>query len=343
MFESEVFFWIMSGTVLLGVFATIGFYFFRYTVKEVPGPRGPTSMKEALAATRGGLWGRLRSKDHGALGLEQIEEALYTSDIGPQTAQAVFEEFSRLGSATSWAEESALRKGLGEAVARVLRARFKTKDLFQETKDRLSQGRTPEVWMIVGVNGVGKTTTIGKLAKKAVDAGLKVLVVAADTYRAAADSQLKVWSERSGAEFFSPQGVTDPAAVAYSGLEYAKSKDFALVLVDTAGRLHTQENLMEELKKTKRVMSKVLPEAPVETLIVLDANNGQNALVQAKKFHDALTLTGVVMTKMDGTAKGGVLVGVVNELGLAIPFIGIGEQVTDLRPFSVDEFVDAFI
>ena len=201
----------------------------------------------------------------------------------------------------------------------------------------------PQVWMIVGVNGAGKTTSIGKLSKMSVDKGYKTLVVAGDTYRAAAEKQLEVWSERAGVEIFSPEGVKDPSAVCFDGCQMAKAKNYDVVILDTAGRLHTQSNLMEELIKMKRVVKKVIPDAPHEVLIVLDSNSGQNALQQADKFNEALGLTGAVLTKLDGTAKGGVAVGLACEFEIPIRAIGVGEGIEDLRPFDPKEFVDSIL
>jgi fused signal recognition particle receptor len=197
--------------------------------------------------------------------------------------------------------------------------------------------------MIVGVNGAGKTTTIGKLARRIAQSGRKVLVAAGDTFRAAAGDQLKVWTERAQVEIFSPDNVTDPSAVAYQAIERGKTEGVDVVIIDTAGRLHTQKNLMEELKKMQRVMTKLIPDAPHETLLVLDANSGQNALIQAREFNQALGVTGVVLTKLDGTAKGGVAVGLACELGLPIKLIGVGEGIEDLRRFSPQEFVDSIL
>jgi fused signal recognition particle receptor len=197
--------------------------------------------------------------------------------------------------------------------------------------------------MIVGVNGAGKTTTIGKLAQQFAEQGYKTMVAAGDTFRAAAQSQLGVWAERAGVELFSPPGVTDPAAVAFEALTIAKKKNMDVVIIDTAGRLHTQTHLMEELKKIKRVMAKIDPKAPHKTLLVLDASTGQNALLQAKMFHEALQVDGVILTKMDGTAKGGVVVGLSYELKLPIFFIGVGETAHDLKPFNSVEFVNGIL
>jgi fused signal recognition particle receptor len=201
----------------------------------------------------------------------------------------------------------------------------------------------PFVILMVGVNGSGKTTTIGKLARRFRDQGLKVMLAAGDTFRAAAVEQLQVWGERNNVPVIAQQTGADPAAVMFDALEAAKARGVDVLIGDTAGRLHTQDNLMEELKKVKRVLSKLDPEAPHETLIVLDASLGQNALVQAARFHEAIGLTGIVMTKLDGTAKGGVLLAVAEKLGVPIRFIGIGEAAEDLDEFRAGPFIDALI
>jgi len=214
----------------------------------------------------------------------------------------------------------------------------------QSLLDRLQgQGQKPCVIMMVGINGAGKTTSIGKIAAHLASQGGKVLVAAGDTFRAAAGSQLQVWSERAQVEIFSPEGVTDPSAVAFDAVSKAKVQNYDYVIIDTAGRLHTQVNLMEELKKMKRVMTKVVPEAPHEILLVIDANQGQNALIQAKEFHQALGLTGAILTKMDGSAKGGVAVGLVNELQVPIKMMGVGEKIQDIKLFQPEEFVSALL
>jgi len=199
----------------------------------------------------------------------------------------------------------------------------------------------PHVIMVVGVNGVGKTTTIGKLAAKATAAGKKVLIAAADTFRAAAIEQLMVWAERAGADIVKHQERSDPAAVTYDTLEAAIARGADIVLVDTAGRLHTKVNLMEELKKIKRIISKKIPNAPHEILLVLDATTGQNALVQAQMFHEALGITGIAVTKLDGTAKGGIVVGIVDTLNIPLQYIGVGETIDDLQNFDPKQFAEA--
>ena len=201
----------------------------------------------------------------------------------------------------------------------------------------------PFVILMVGVNGAGKTTTIGKLARRYKDQGLKVMLAAGDTFRAAAVEQLKIWGERNDVPVVAQQTGADPAAVMFDALEAARARGIDLLIGDTAGRLHTQDNLMEELKKVKRVMGKIDPDAPHETLIVLDASLGQNALVQATRFHEAIGLTGIVMTKLDGTAKGGVLIALAEKLGVPIRYIGIGETAEDLDEFRTAPFVSALL
>lgn len=292
-------------------------------------------LRKALQATEENIFGRIKSlfKSNGSLAhLEEIEEVLYTSDLGPETVQKLMgalEDMNRK-------EKADLGK---------VRATLKTEmeEVFSKLPGNSLQFAPagPTVLMIVGVNGAGKTTSIGKLSAQFASQGKKVLVAAGDTFRAAAGGQLKVWTERAHVEIFSPEGVTDPSAVAFDAVSKAKGQNYDIVIIDTAGRLHTQDNLMEELKKMKRVMTKAIPEAPHEVIIVLDANSGQNALIQAKEYNKALTLTGAILTKMDGTAKGGVAVGLANELQIPIKFIGVGERIQDLRSFSSHEFVES--
>lgn len=301
-------------------------------------------LKEALKKTEENLFGRIRNlfKSSGQTPhLEEIEEVLYTSDLGPKTVQ-------RLMGAV---EDRLSKKEKGDYETVRLALKEEIKNIFADSHtDLIERGilskiqfapQGPTVLMIVGVNGAGKTTSIGKISAQLAKEGKKVLVAAGDTFRAAAGGQLKVWTDRAAVEIFSPEGVTDPSAVAFDAVSKGKAQNYDVVIVDTAGRLHTQANLMEEIKKMKRVMAKVIPEAPHETLIVLDANSGQNALMQAREFHSALGLTGAVLTKMDGTAKGGVAVGLAQELQIPIKLIGVGERIQDLRPFSSQEFVDS--
>jgi len=199
----------------------------------------------------------------------------------------------------------------------------------------------PNIIMVVGVNGVGKTTTIGKLAARFKQEGRKVLIVAADTFRAAAGEQLTIWAEKSGAQIVKHRDGADPASVAYDGVEAAIARGTDVVLVDTAGRLHTKVNLMEELKKIRRTIAKKLPGAPHEILMILDATTGQNALTQAKLFHEAMGLTSIALTKLDGTAKGGIVIAICDELNIPLEYIGVGEKIDDLQEFDPDQFVEA--
>ncbi len=199
----------------------------------------------------------------------------------------------------------------------------------------------PFVIMVVGVNGVGKTTSIGKIAAKFVRAGRAVLLVAGDTFRAAAIDQLKIWAGRSGVDIVAQKQGADPSSVVFDAMEYGRARHMDVIIIDTAGRLHTQVNLMEELKKIKRVIGKKLPGAPHEVMLVLDATTGQNAVSQAKLFNEAVGVTGLTLTKLDGTAKGGIVVNISRELGIPVRFIGVGEQIEDLRDFDPREFVDA--
>jgi fused signal recognition particle receptor len=232
------------------------------------------------------------------------------------------------------ADGQALKKALKEMILGYLRNADRPADLALP-----AQG--PFVVMVLGVNGVGKTTTIGKLAHKFTQAGQKVLLVAADTFRAAASEQLQIWGKRVGVEVVAQQAGADPSSVVFDALDYAKPRNFDVVLVDTAGRLHTKVNLMEELKKIKRVMDKKIPGAPHEILLVLDATTGQNAISQARLFNEAVDVTGLALTKLDGTAKGGIVINICHEFNIPIRFIGIGEQMEDLRDFEPNEFVEA--
>lgn len=295
-------------------------------------------LKHALKKTEENLFGRIRSlfsANSQTNHLEEIEEILYTSDLGPQTVQRLMQALEENLSRKEKADYSVVRETLKNEMMQIFETANQGKSEIRNSDNK------PTVLMIVGVNGAGKTTSIGKISAQFAQQGKKVLVAAGDTFRAAAGGQLKVWTDRAQVEIFSPEGVTDPSAVAFDAISKGKAQGYDIVIVDTAGRLHTQANLMEELKKMKRVMTKVIEDAPHEVLIVLDANSGQNALIQAREFHNALGLTGVVLTKMDGTAKGGVAVGVAQDLKIPIKLIGVGERIQDLRKFSHREFVDS--
>lgn len=296
---------------------------------------GEVDLKKALRNTEENIFGRIKSlfrSQADTSHMDEIEEILYTSDLGPQTVQKLM---------TALEDLSGKEKGDVEKVRETLKTEMQ--DVFAKVpvSELNFAPEGPTVFMIVGVNGAGKTTSIGKLSAQLAQQGKRVLVAAGDTFRAAAGGQLKAWTERAQVEIFSPEGVTDPSAVAFDAVTKGKAQGYDVVILDTAGRLHTQANLMEELKKMKRVMAKVIPEAPHEVIIVLDANSGQNALMQAREYNNALSLTGAILTKMDGTAKGGVAVGLANELQIPIKFIGVGERIQDLRTFSPRDFVDS--
>ncbi len=301
------------------------------------------NLNSALRSTRDSFWGKIQSsfKANGQIDgdqLEIIEEILYTSDLGPTTVARLLDSVELQLSRHEKRSIDAVKNGLRTEVSNILNAVPKMGVTpFENFAARVK----PQVWMIVGVNGAGKTTTIGKIAHLAASQGAKVLVAAGDTFRAAAQAQLKVWSERAQVEIFSPEGVKDPGAVAFDAVQMAKARGYDLVLIDTAGRLHTQDNLMEELKKVKRVIQKLDPEAPHETLIVLDANSGQNALIQAQKFHEMLKLSGAIFSKMDGTAKGGVVLGLASQLQIPTVFLGVGESMDALQGFDPSEYAEA--
>lgn len=260
------------------------------------------------------------------LAWERLEEALIQADVGvPATAELVrrLEARGELGD---------LGEALAEEVASLL-----------GKPATLSVDGKPTVILVVGVNGTGKTTTIGKLASKLAEHDHSVVVAAADTFRAAAEEQLEIWAQRAGADFVGSERGGDPAAVAYDAIEAAEARGRDVVIVDTAGRLHTQANLMEELAKVRRVIAGKLEGAPHETLLVVDATTGQNGVQQAKLFAEAAGVTGVVLTKLDGSAKGGVAIPIAYELGLPVKLIGVGEQLDDLRPFDAQDFARALV
>ncbi|MCP3953891.1 MAG: signal recognition particle-docking protein FtsY [Desulfobacterales bacterium] len=262
--------------------------------------------------------------------LEELEELLITADIGVQTTMDIIERLRKKAPRISGPEDL---KEILKAEIQALMDVAKAAEAVPVSK--------PHVIMVIGVNGVGKTTTIGKLAAKAHAAGQKVLIAAADTFRAAAIEQLTIWAQRAEADIVKHRENSDPAAVAYDSVEAAIARGADLVIIDTAGRLHTKVNLMEELKKIKRSVSKKLATAPHETLLVLDATTGQNAFSQAKLFNEAMEITGLALTKLDGTAKGGIVVAISSNLNIPLKYIGVGEQIDDLQVFDPERFVDA--
>lgn len=297
-----------------------------------------------------GLWGRLGRRlkktkdkiggsiDRITLGkkiddemLDDLEEVLVTADLGVHTSLKLIEQLRGKVARKELDDAEALKQALRKGIAEVL----------QEVPPAPERDNHPHVIMVVGVNGVGKTTSIGKLAHYFKSQGRSVLLAAGDTFRAAANEQLTIWSERVGCDIVGGQEGADPSAVAFDAVEAALNRDRDLVLIDTAGRLHTKVNLMEELKKIHRVLGKKLPGAPHEVILVLDATTGQNALQQAKLFNQVVPLTGLVLTKLDGTAKGGVVVAISGEMNLPICFVGLGEGMEDLKPFEAEGFAEA--
>jgi fused signal recognition particle receptor len=262
--------------------------------------------------------------------LDMLEEAIITSDLGVKASIEIVDSLRN----TAWTRDpDELRNRLKEAIY----------DILKECKKPIEINSKPFVIMVLGVNGVGKTTTIGKMASRYVSNGKKVILAAGDTFRAAAIEQLMVWGERTGCEVIRHSQGGDPGAVAFDAVKAATARGADIVILDTAGRLHTKVNLMEELKKIKRVVDKEIPGAPHENLLILDASTGQNAINQAHTFNEAIGVTGIVLTKIDGTAKGGIIVAIAKELKIPIRFIGVGEKVDDLRDFYARDFVDALL
>ncbi len=304
--------------------------------------------EEAAPPAKAGVFGRLRqrlSKTRDSLSsgfarivtgkrridahvLEDLEELLITSDVGVQTATALIGRLTAARPADADELQAALRDEVRSILSRHPPAAY-------------AAAAAPHVIMVVGVNGVGKTTTIGKLAARFTAAGQRVLIAAADTFRAAAVDQLAIWAERAGADLVRHRDGADPAAVAYDAVDAALARGADVVIVDTAGRLHTKVNLMEEIKKVKRSIAKRLPDAPHEVLLVLDATTGQNAVSQARLFHEALGVTGIALTKLDGTAKGGIVIAICETFDLPLRYIGIGEAIEDLQDFDPEGFVEA--
>jgi fused signal recognition particle receptor len=270
--------------------------------------------------------------------LDEIEEILLLGDVGVATTSTIIDNLRDRVKRERYEDAGELHRLLREEVAKL----FRENDIRTDgTSIEVPAGVSPFVIMVVGVNGVGKTTTIGKLAFNYRSSGKHVIIGAADTFRAAANEQLEIWAQRAGVDIIQQKHGSDPAAVAFDTLQSALARKADVVIIDTAGRLHTKANLMEELKKIKRVMAKLMPDAPHEVLLVLDATTGQNAIQQARQFGQAVDVTGLVVTKLDGTAKGGVVIGVSSELAIPVKYIGVGEQINDLQVFDHDAFVAA--
>lgn len=295
-------------------------------------------LRDRLAKTREGFVASVRGLFAGRTAiddelLEELEQVLIQADIGVDTTMTIIEDMRRL------AREQRVSKP-DEFVALLKDELTKTLEPGDHSLS-FTTPSGPHVTLIAGVNGSGKTTTTGKIAAKLKAEGKSVMLGAADTFRAAAVEQLSIWSDRAGVPIIKHQDGSDPAAVAFDAADAAVSRSIDCLLIDTAGRLHTKVNLMEELKKVQRVIAKRIPGAPHEVLLVLDATTGQNALQQARVFTDALSVSGIVLTKLDGTAKGGIAVAIQKQLGIPIKLIGVGEGIDDLQPFNAREFVDA--
>ena len=295
-------------------------------------------LKESLAKTKGNIdekinnvFANFRKVDEELL--EELEEALILSDVGPTTATNIIDRL-RLTIKRSKIEDADLvKEELRKEIANVLNS----------NDNELKLETVPSVILVVGVNGAGKTTSIGKIAANFKAEGKKVLVAAADTFRAAAIEQLEVWTNRAGVDILKrPEGM-DPASVVFDAAKKAKEENYDILIVDTAGRLHTKKNLMDELNKIQRIIDKELSECSKEILIVLDGTTGQNALIQAKEFSEVTNITGIVLTKLDGTAKGGVVIGICDELKIPVKYIGVGEKIDDLQKFDSKEFVKALL
>jgi len=302
---------------------------------------GLIKLRDGLSKTRESVVGKLtrlvtsrRSVDDDFLA--ELEEILLGADVGVDTTTEIVEGLRERAKTERYASSDELLSLLKDEMRQHLAGNGKTgEDPFVVDGDR------PQVIMVVGINGVGKTTTIGKLAHGFVRAGKSVYIGAADTFRAAANEQLEIWAQRAGATLIRQQQGSDPAAVAFDTVRSAIAHTADVVIIDTAGRLHTKINLMEELRKIRRVVEKVIPTAPHEVLLVIDASTGQNGLQQAKQFSQAVGVTGLVLTKLDGTAKGGVVLAITKTLNVPVKYVGVGEGLEDLQPFDRDAFIDA--
>jgi fused signal recognition particle receptor len=294
--------------------------------------------KSGLKKTRETVFGQLKEilPGKGSIDdemLEEIEEILIMGDVGMKTTEDIIQHL-----------KEAVRKRkdyTSDEFIEILKEELASQ--IMDSEESFVYDHKPHVILVVGVNGTGKTTTIGKLAARMKKNGLDVLLGAADTFRAAAIEQLEIWANRVGVEMVKHKEGGDPGAVAYDTVQAALSRGKDVAIIDTAGRLHTKSNLMEELAKIKRVIQKVIPEAPHEVLLVLDATTGQNAIHQARQFVEKVDVTGIILTKLDGTAKGGVVIAIQKELGLPVKYVGLGEQIDDLQPFNKHEFVEGLL
>ncbi len=303
---------------------------------------GFNKLKDGLTKTKDDLFGKINrlvnaKKKIDDEFLNELEEILLSSDVGYDTVETILNSIKERAKSDKYENDDELNTLINDEVKKIFASstsHFKTFD-FEIAKK-------PFVIMVVGVNGVGKTTSIGKLAYNFRKAGKSVLIGSADTFRAAANEQLEIWAKRAGVEIIQNPSTKDPASVAYDTISAAVSRNVDILIIDTAGRLHNKSHLMEELKKVKRVMQKVIPDIPNETFIVIDATTGQNGLNQVKEFANALgEVTGIVLTKLDGTAKGGIVIKINNEMKIPVRFVGVGEQIDDLQVFDSEDFIKA--
>jgi len=305
------------------------------------------TLAEGLAKTRGGFMARINAfvgaaKELDDATLAELEEILFSADVGVRTATRLLDSVRERLKRRELSDVSRVKAALREEVERILSLGVAPGESGHGGLPDLPPGTPPpQVVMVVGVNGTGKTTTIGKLAARLEQAGKSVILGAGDTFRAAAGEQLDVWADRAGVPIVRGKDGSDPGAVLFDAVTRAKAEGIQVVLCDTAGRLHTKANLMEELKRLKRTLEKAHPGSPHEILLVVDATTGQNAIAQARQFHEALGVTGFVLAKLDGTAKGGVIIGICDELKIPVRYVGVGEKVADLKPFDPHEFVEA--
>lgn len=263
--------------------------------------------------------------------MEALEEALILSDVGTTTSTKIVDSVRNRAKLEKIEDPEKIKEVMKEEIVKEL----------TKNDSSINLSTTPSIMMMVGVNGAGKTTSIGKIAHSLKNDGKKVMVVAADTFRAAAIDQLEVWAQRADVEFFRKPEGSDPASVVFDGIKKAKEENFDVIIIDTAGRLHTKKNLMDELGKIQRIIDRELPDAAQEILLVLDGTTGQNMISQAKNFADVSKITGLVLTKIDGTAKGGAVVGICSEMNIPIKYIGVGEKIDDLQNFNAEEFAKA--
>ncbi len=265
--------------------------------------------------------------------LEELEEALIMSDVGTETSLKIIDNLRKRVKRENIKEEQDVKQALKEEI----------KEILEKTDNTLKLESTPSIILVVGVNGVGKTTSIGKIASRIKRDGKKVVIAAADTFRAAAVEQLEIWANRAGCDMVKAEEGTDPASVVFDAIKITKEKNADVLICDTAGRLHNKKYLMDELIKIKKVIEKELPDASKEILMVLDATTGQNAISQVKAFKETVDITGIILTKLDGTAKGGSIIGIVEQNEIPVKFIGVGEQIDDMEIFNSEDFVNALI